>query len=125
MLSRNTSKSNFQWKTFKRQASQAATYQAEMHDLHAEIRNIQDKSELTATLSAKMVTVESPKPVVETEPEVFRNTTGPCSSETSKASWEGPFAKQRAGLDLSLLNALRSASVPSAVSTAGNTMKKG
>ena len=64
----------------KNQMSQQATYKAEIHALHTEIANVTEKSELQATLSTKMCSIESPRPLVEAEPENLLNTAGPGRS---------------------------------------------
>ena len=65
-----------QWKI---QMSQQATDKAEIHALTTEIANMTEKSELKATLPAKMCSIESPRPIVEAEPEnLLLNTAGPC-----------------------------------------------
>ena len=69
-----------QW---RQQMSQAATYKAEIHALHTEIANMAEKSELQATLSAKMCSTDGSRPVVEAEPGKLLNTAGPCSSPSS------------------------------------------
>ena len=69
-----------QW---KQQVSQTATYKAEIHALHTELQNMAEKSELQATLSAKMISIEGPRPTVEAEPENLLNTVGPCGSPSS------------------------------------------
>ena len=61
----------------KQQVSQAATYKAEIHALHTELRNITEKSELQAIVSARMVSMDASRPIVESEPEVLLNTTCP------------------------------------------------
>ena len=62
--------------------SQQATYEAEIHALHTEIANMAEKSELKATPSAKMCSVERPRPVVDAEPENLLNTAGPRRSSS-------------------------------------------
>ena len=54
--------------------------EAETHALHTELANMAEKSELQTTLSAKMISLESPRPTVEVEPENLLNTVGPCGS---------------------------------------------
>ena len=68
---------NAQW---KKQVSQSATYKAEIHALHTELQNVTEKSELQAMLSARMISVDASRPIVESEPEVLLNTVGPCGS---------------------------------------------
>ena len=63
-----------QW---KKQVCQAATYKAETHALHTDLP---EKSELQATLSAKMISVDTSRPSAESEPEVLLSTILPCGS---------------------------------------------
>ena len=66
-----------QWKN---QMSQQATYKAEIHALNMEIASMIEKSELQATLSAKMCSIDSPRLTVEAAPDNVLNTAGPCRS---------------------------------------------
>ena len=58
--------------------SQHATYKVESHALHTETANTNEKSELQATLSAKMCNIGLGLP--EAEPENLFNTAGPRRS---------------------------------------------
>ena len=68
-----------QWKN---QTSQQATYKAEIHALNTEIANMAEKSELQATRSAKMCSIDSPRATVEAAPENVLN---------SQHSWPMPL----------------------------------
>ena len=57
-----------QW---KKQVSSAATYKTEIRALHAELQNMTEKSELKATLSARVLSFLTTRPIVESEPEVL------------------------------------------------------
>ena len=65
-----------QW---KQQVSQAATCKAEIHALRIELQNVEEKSEVMATLSAKMISMDASRPVVEAEPDVFLKARAPRS----------------------------------------------
>ena len=68
-----------QWKN---QMSQQATYKAEIQVLNTEIANVAEKSELQATLSAKICSIDSPQPTVDVAPDNVLNTASTCRSQS-------------------------------------------
>ena len=61
---------------WKRQLSQESTYRAEIHELHTELLNMKEKSEMKSHLAANMCKIEQtvPSRTVDSEPENVLNT---------------------------------------------------
>ena len=61
---------------WKRQLSQQSTYRAEIHELHTEMLNIKEKSEMKSHLAANTCKIEQsvPSRTVDSEPENVLNT---------------------------------------------------
>ena len=61
---------------WKKQLSQQSTYRAEIHELHTELLNMKEKSEMKSHLAANMCEVEQtvPSRIVDSEPENVLNT---------------------------------------------------
>ena len=66
----------------KRQLSQQADYRAEIHELHTELLNMKEKSEMKSHLAANMCRIDQtvPSRTVESEPENVLNTLSPGRS---------------------------------------------
>ena len=62
--------------------SQQASDRAEIHELYTEMLNTREKSEVQATLSAKMCRLEPPSLAIESEPENVLNTACPGRSSS-------------------------------------------
>ena len=64
---------------WKRQLSQQSTYRAEIHELHTEMLNMKEKSEMKSHLAANMCKIEHtvPSRTVDSEPENVLNTLSP------------------------------------------------
>ena len=64
---------------WKKQLSQQSTYRAEIHELHTELLNMKEKSELKSHLAANMCRIDHtvPSRTVESEPENVLNTLSP------------------------------------------------
>ena len=69
-IQRLKDQSEAQLDQWKQQISQMATYKAQIHALHTELQNITEKSALQAALSARMISKDAPRPIVESEQEV-------------------------------------------------------
>ena len=68
---------------WKRQLSQQADYRGEIHELHTELLNVREKSEMRTHLAAHMFKIDQTMPsmTVESEPENVLNTLSPgCNS---------------------------------------------
>ena len=67
---------------WKRQLSQQSIYRAEIHELHTEMLNMKEKSEMKSHLAANMCKIEQtvPSRSVESEPESLLNTLPPGKS---------------------------------------------
>ena len=67
---------------WKRCLSQQADYRAEIHELHTELLNMKERSEMKSHLAANMCRIEQtvPSRTVEAEPENVLNTRSPCRS---------------------------------------------
>ena len=67
---------------WKRQLSQQSTYRAEIHELHTEMLNMKEKSEMQSHLATNMCKIEqsTPSRSVESEPENVLNTLSPGRS---------------------------------------------
>ena len=67
---------------WKRHLSQQADYRAEIHELHTELLNMRERSEMKAHLAANMCRIEqtAPSRTVEAEPENTLNTLSPGRS---------------------------------------------
>ena len=67
---------------WKRQLSQQSTYRAEIHELHTEMLNMKEKSEMKLHLAANMCKIEQtvPSRTVDCEPENVLNTLSPGRS---------------------------------------------
>ena len=67
---------------WKRHLSQQADYRAEIHELHTELLNMREKTEMKAHLSANMCRIEqtAPSRTVDAEPENTLNTLSPGKS---------------------------------------------
>ena len=67
---------------WKRQLSQQSTYKAEIHELHTELLNMKEKSEMKSRLAASMCKIEQsvPSRTVDSEPENVLNTLSPGRS---------------------------------------------
>ena len=67
---------------WKRHLSQQADYRAEIHELHTELLNMREKSEMKAHLAANMCKIEQtvPSRTVDAEPENTLNTLSPGKS---------------------------------------------
>ena len=65
-----------------RRSSQQADYRAEIHELHTELLNMRERSEMKAHLAANMCRIEQtvPSRTVEAEPENTLNTLSPGRS---------------------------------------------
>ena len=61
---------------WKKQLSQQSTYRAETHELHTELLNMKEKSEMKSRLAANMCRIDHtvPSRTVESEPENVLNT---------------------------------------------------
>ena len=68
---------------WKRQLSQQADYRAEIHELHTELLNMKEKSEMKLHLAANMCSIDHtvPSRTVESEPENVLNTLSPGRSQ--------------------------------------------
>ena len=68
--------SDLQKLLWKRQLSQQADYRAEIHELHTELLNMKEKSEVKSHLAAHMCRIDQtvPSRTVESEPENVLNT---------------------------------------------------
>ena len=64
---------------WKRQVSQQSTFRAELHELHTEMLNMKEKSEMQSHLAANMCKIEQsvPSRSVESEPDNVLNTLSP------------------------------------------------
>ena len=69
---------------WKRQLSQQADYRAEVHELHTELLNMKEKSEMKLHLAANMCSIDHtvPSRTVESEPENVLNTLSPGRSQS-------------------------------------------
>ena len=67
---------------WRKQLSQQSTYRAELHELHTELLNMKEKSEMKSHLAANMCKVDHimPSRTVESEPENVLNTLSPGRS---------------------------------------------
>ena len=67
---------------WKRHLSQQADYKAEIHELHTELLNMRERSEMKSHLSANMCRIEQtvPSRTVEAESDNVLNTRSPCRS---------------------------------------------
>ena len=67
---------------WKQQLCQQASYRAEIHELHTELLNMREKSEMKSHLTANMCKIDQmvPKRTVESEPESVLNTMSPGRS---------------------------------------------
>ena len=67
---------------WRKQLSQQSTYRAELHELHTELLNMKEKSEMKSHLAANMCKVDHimPSRTVESEPESVLNTLSPGRS---------------------------------------------
>ena len=67
---------------WKRHLSQQADYRAEIHELHTELLNMKERSEMESHLAASMCRIEQsvPSRTVEAEPENVLNTLSPGKS---------------------------------------------
>ena len=87
---------------WKRQLSQQSTYKAEIHELHTEMLNMREKSEMQSHLAANMCKLEHsiPSRSVESEPENVLNTRSPgrCSSWILPSEMETPDRPTPSGL---------------------------
>ena len=68
---------------WKKQLSQQSTYRAEIHELHTELLNMKEKSEMKSHLAASMCSIDHtvPSRTVESEPENVLNTLSPGRSQ--------------------------------------------
>ena len=73
---------DIQKRLWKRQLSQQSTYRAEIHELHTEMLNMKEKSEMKSHLAASMCKIEQtvPSRTVDSEPENVLNTLCPGRS---------------------------------------------